>query len=891
MAVFFLFGALCVPVVAPLEDQEVERALLPWFVSAGGEARGVEIADFGEIGRGLRCTVDIAARESVLRVPEDIVLSGVSARRLLGIEARDEDAIAVLLLAERARGERSRWAPYLAALPEEVATLKSLDDDELAWLQDERLAARGRQSREALLAAAARVAPLLRRAVRDACDDDACVERYASARAYAWARGIIDSRALTFRGARYLVPVADLVNYGPHPRAADREYDAGSFFLEYHRFEGGSLRTFADRPCAKGEQLVEDYGDNSNLVYLEHHGFVPSANPFDCVRLELPPLEDATGAERARIEYLKAAGDRGPPSSCVRSRLAAAPVALRRYLAATAMDATRAAECRAALDEWCREPPIDQVAKPLCDAAAATLAAYPTTLAFDDEMLNRSAALSRGSLLALRYRRSQKAVLATLLGDCEALLEQRCDDTEAVVAAAKLGTLEKRVEAFNSWAKNESWPELEIEARILPSHGGRLGAVASRPITKQQPYIGIPESACLTARHARDDPTLGPALEDKFDDFHAMLFLLLREVFALVEVDDGDWRPNLRGPWAPYLALLPGVDDVLRCVVERRALGRGRRECRPPERGSAPLLWADDDASATDAARRWLRGSASEHAVLSYFRSVRRTWGATATAFRATPRLRANFGGDADLAVSWPVYRWAVHTLDSRSIWWNGNRNLVPMLDLVNAAATDDMPPAAPVHRTVLDDRGVAVTRAAASFGVGEQVLEDYGQPNHVLFLYHGFALPVNKHDCVRLDLVIPLLDDDDAAAALYVKRRLAAHSFSGPFLAACVKPHMPPRMAHRLYSFLAIKHDHELPLPSRPPGLELLLALADELKVRLANYSIDTLAAPDLPLGAKVLLASERQLLIELYEEIIEKSRERESPPAVSATPLFDPW
>lgn len=48
----------------------------------------------------------------------------------------------------------------------------------------------------------------------------------------------------------------------------------------------------ADRATNAGDQVFEDYGDNSNALYLDHHGFVPHApNPFDCVSLTLSEQE------------------------------------------------------------------------------------------------------------------------------------------------------------------------------------------------------------------------------------------------------------------------------------------------------------------------------------------------------------------------------------------------------------------------------------------------------------------------------------------------------------------------------------------------------------------------------------------------------------------------
>lgn len=41
------------------------------------------------------------------------------------------------------------------------------------------------------------------------------------------------------------------------------------------------------------------------------------------------------------------------------------------------------------------------------------------------------------------------------------------------------------------------------------------------------------------------------------------------------------------------------------------------------------------------------------------------------------------------------------------------------------------------------------------SFEMDEQVFEQYGQPNHIYFMYHGFILPVNSFDCVHIEMMI----------------------------------------------------------------------------------------------------------------------------------------
>jgi hypothetical protein len=113
-------------------------------------------------------------------------------------------------------------------------------------------------------------------------------------------------------------------------------------------------------------------------------------------------------------------------------------------------------------------------------------------------------------------------------------------------------------------------------------------------------------------------------------------------------------------------------------------------------------------------------------------------------------------------AFSFDNYKWAHAVMDSRAIWWNGERHLVPLLDLINCA---EGPNPSRVHATALDSSGRnAVTHADRAYKPGEQIFENYGQPNHIYFEFHGFVLDQNTHDCVRITHGIP--EDDSKGAA-----------------------------------------------------------------------------------------------------------------------------
>ena len=81
----------------------------------------------------------------------------------------------------------------------------------------------------------------------------------------------------------------------------------------------------------------------------------------------------------------------------------------------------------------------------------------------------------------------------------------------------------------------------------------------------------------------------------------------------------------------------------------------------------------------------------------------------------------------------------------TRSIWWGGKRHLVPLLDLVNCLdSSNDLVEA---HQTSLEGH-YAVTNATSVYKRGQQVFENYAQPNYIYFMHHGFILEQNSHDC-----------------------------------------------------------------------------------------------------------------------------------------------
>ncbi|CAM9471997.1 unnamed protein product, partial [Ectocarpus sp. 12 AP-2014] len=279
--------------------------------------------------------------------------------------------------------------------------------------------------------------------------------------------------------------------------------------------------------------------------------------------------------------------------------------------------------------------------------------------------------------------------------------------------------LKALVREFNAWTRTVDFPIRKVEAGLI-GNGMRLGLVATEAIPQGQPYLSVPGSIILDASKARTDPKLGPPfarLEASLgplslwdQDTDSLRVLLIAETFVRADLS----------PWAPYLRLLPTPSEM---------------EAHHP-------LFFDNATIAS------FEGSD----VQAPLRERRDSEVARFTTNFATEGSVGRELQDV-LGVGWITlerYLWAAAIVDSRCIWWGGRKHLVPLLDLVNNARDT---PLAFIHETLQDSDGSAVTAAARNFDKGDQVLEDYGHPNHVLIFVHGFSLGrENRHDCVRID-------------------------------------------------------------------------------------------------------------------------------------------
>jgi len=152
---------------------------------------------------------------------------------------------------------------------------------------------------------------------------------------------------------------------------------------------------------------------------------------------------------------------------------------------------------------------------------------------------------------------------------------------------------------------------------------------------------------------------------------------------------------------------------------------------------TSPLFFSEEEMNE-------LRGSSVFDSVNSHRERVKRKF--KGVDGHVLNRFREAFPADVYTLEN---YMWAHAIMDSRSIWWGGGRHLTPMLDMINCMEGPSNPER--VHSTRLDAKGTsAVTLAPWAVPKGEQVWENYGQPNHIYFEFHGFSLPSHPRLCAH---------------------------------------------------------------------------------------------------------------------------------------------
>jgi hypothetical protein len=278
--------------------------------------------------------------------------------------------------------------------------------------------------------------------------------------------------------------------------------------------------------------------------------------------------------------------------------------------------------------------------------------------------------------------------------------------------------------AFQEWfdvnyARGSPLADREPPVRLAPVPGGlRMGVVATRAIAPESRYLAIPLPMIVGEHTVFSTPGIGPALKALQPVFDRHPFGRLQFTLAVFLLHQR-FVAGAASFWRPYIDALPDALDA-------------------PEFFSDAELGLMNGTGVPQKARA-LRASRDDE-----FRFLARN-------VLANPAV----AGAKQLFPSWAFSRkhwgWAGGILNTRMIWWDGRPHLVPLLDMINCKEGPGRA-ARRIHQTVRDGNR-ALTKAPWAFAAGEQVFENYGQPNPSYMLYHGYAMHPNVHDCATAPL------------------------------------------------------------------------------------------------------------------------------------------
>jgi histone-lysine N-methyltransferase SETD3 len=856
------------------------------------------------MGLGIKASGHVRDGGEILKVPLSAVLcratilnhaSSRGAREKLALQQDDEAIIVAFLLLHRLLGDASPWGAYLRVLPASVPSALSWGPSLLNAMESAMpqfvAGVRDRQTHLRAMSAG-----WLRDTVGAAVDGlktaastqpehngeasmdgdmlamSAAASRLGEVELVAgtsmqpvrWAQSLVESRALTLRGRKFLVPLADMANHKRHPE--DRAQSDGEHFARHHILSRTHFTVRADRAVLPDQAVEEDYGDSSNLLYSAHHGMVIPDNPFDCLALNLPTPDPATDAAAGvKAGALSAIGIRNPPESCVRpgapqdTLLAPETIAFLRITNRPPSAMGKKSACAKAAAAAASGSHPEDVHVHTCLGGSVARASLQDLRRISRLLPDHQTSL-RGALASLRAMGRDDQHEATHVEVAAALVETQLkhagalqDRFAAILPSGRRGassrrqhskqpkqagaredesSTEAKVARFNAWfaALQPAPSPLAVRAAVVPEF--RVGVVATRRIEAEEVYLGVPPAAIMSSETARECDVLGPVLKrlreryPRGDDFHELLFHLLYEF----KVRGNESR------WWPYLELLPTADETL-----------------------FPAFWEEQDLAT-------LTGLP----VLDFIRESRRQVRSTYAAVKRSVLDSESVGGPdppfKHAAFSETNYIWATAILDSRSIWWGGQRHLVPLLDLINC---EEGPSAERVHATVTDSHGMAVTKADQTFLPAQQIFENYGQPNHIYFSYHGFALtgssrhvadrPANTHDCAQVALAMP--SPSSPALLDTLKRVLRPHSTApGASVIVCLPVAASAKavlrspegrraiaVLARVNKTLTLRH---LPAAEAETNAEMALAGAVEAGLRAASRHA-TIAADQQTLGS----------------------------------------
>jgi hypothetical protein len=315
--VALLLLAACVEAtpVQPSADNDALEAFTAVFRAWNPTVN--EKVRFGRTQYGTGVIVDkahgaVTDKEPVMAVPMRLVVSLEMLKQkpygsiVVSPSVQEEDSLALGVLVENGLGNRSELAAWLRVLPRVGAELSPphtwprRERDAIeprSYQHDAQRTADDMKNAYASLRQRTRAIQNAIQYVRGQTSDKSFDITEAD---FMWARALLDTRAWNVNGRKYFIPGPDMFNHAPDQE--DRKYDPtkrprqqprSQKFVHYHRVDVRDAKVsgisepaavvLSDRSgVTRDNELFESYGDNTDFIYFNYHGFVPST-PEDFV--------------------------------------------------------------------------------------------------------------------------------------------------------------------------------------------------------------------------------------------------------------------------------------------------------------------------------------------------------------------------------------------------------------------------------------------------------------------------------------------------------------------------------------------------------------------------------------------------------------------------------
>eukprot|EP00884_Botryococcus_braunii_P011872 jgi/Botrbrau1/20686/Bobra.0058s0016.1 len=280
-----------------MRNRDAVSAFPEWLDKVGIIAPNCCIA-YGPAGRGVHACGHIAEGKVVVEVPDDLVLlpetsciGKVLRREGLVNAARNQErevlGLILAVMAEKALGPKSGWAPYLEFLPADVPGMPMYwGDQEMRLLEGtsvlDRLVGRVRFVEGGPVEPPTRVEhhwrevvqPFLIRHPRCGVPPDQLGWQL-----YRWATAVVAAYSFSLGDDQLqgMVPYWDLLNH----------VTGKANVRLHHHARRGTLQMIATRAICPGEEVINSYGDLSNGELLRRFGFT-EADPNPHASVDLP---------------------------------------------------------------------------------------------------------------------------------------------------------------------------------------------------------------------------------------------------------------------------------------------------------------------------------------------------------------------------------------------------------------------------------------------------------------------------------------------------------------------------------------------------------------------------------------------------------------------------